>query len=367
MRNKVPIDISVHWRYLHQDLRKTWAKIKRYNKKYKKFSKATICRHMKKQIGDNVMDKRKFNKGRPRKLSLRDERNILRQISVLRSQKVNFTIKRLRLSAGIAHDVSDETVRRVLHRHNFAYRHSAKKGILSKADLSQRLKFAKTVQQKFTDGKLWTDGIAFYLDGASFTHKYEPLDQAQAPKTMIWRKAHDERLKFGLTTKGSHEENRGKVAHFFVAIGYSKGVLLCEQYFGRLNGKMFADFIRDEFPKTFSNSVNPSGKIFLQDGDPNQNSGLARVEMYKVGARKFTIPPRSPDLNPIENIFNLVKKNLNEDAITNNIVWENFAQFSARVKATIESTDVALIDKTIKSMERRIPLVIKGKGQRTRY
>lgn len=366
MRNTVPLDVSLHWRYLHQDLKKTWVEIRSYKPGYKKFSKATICRHMKKEIGEKVFDKRKVNTGRPKKLTTRDERNLLRQINVLRSQRVNFTIKRLRLAAGTPLDVSDETVRRMLHRHKFSYRHSAKKGVLSKNDLSKRLIFARTVAKKFSDGKLWTEGIAFYLDGVSFTHRYHPLDQAQAPKTMVWRKAH-ERLHFGLTAKGSHEGNGGKQAHFIVAIGYTKGVIICEQYDGRLNGQKFADFIRDEFPEAFKASINPRGKFFLQDGDPSQNSVKARNAMYDIGARKFTIPPRSPDLNPIENIFNLLKKKLHNDAINKNIEWENFEHFSARVRATIEEIDVVLIDKTIKSMENRIPLVIKGKGQRTKY
>ena len=28
----------------------------------------------------------------------------------------------------------------------------------------------------------------FFLDGVSFIHKYNPLDQARAPKGRIWRK-----------------------------------------------------------------------------------------------------------------------------------------------------------------------------------
>ena len=46
---------------------------------YWKYSKATICRHMKKNIEDLVVDLRKNNQGRPPKLSVRQKRSISRQ------------------------------------------------------------------------------------------------------------------------------------------------------------------------------------------------------------------------------------------------------------------------------------------------
>ena len=65
---RVPLEVSIHWHYLHQDGRKTWLKISKM-KSYRKYSKATICRHSVKDIGDLVLDKRKQNQGRLTKLS----------------------------------------------------------------------------------------------------------------------------------------------------------------------------------------------------------------------------------------------------------------------------------------------------------
>ena len=48
-----------------------------------KYSKATICRHMVKSIGDLVPDKQKQNQDRPTKLSDRQKRDILSQVEVL--------------------------------------------------------------------------------------------------------------------------------------------------------------------------------------------------------------------------------------------------------------------------------------------
>ena len=367
--NRVPIDVSIHWRFLHQDMGKTWREIQSTKKLYRKFSKATISRHMTKRIGDNTIDKRSNNKGRPKKISDRDRRNILRQVEVLRSQgRVNFTVKRVKSMAGLSSTVCDETIRLVMKSDGLTLRNAAKKGVLTKADLTKRLKFAKRVVREFENSgrELWKTGISFYLDGASFTHKYNPQDQAQAPKKKIWGRT-AERLNYGMTAKSNHEGVGGKQAHFLVGIGYQKGVVFCEQYDGRLNGEKFAEFVRTKLPDAFERSTNPRGKCFLQDGDPSQNSKKAYEALVSIGASKFSIPPRSPDLNPIENIFHIVKNRLSEDALEQGISFENWAQFTTRVKQTIESTDGALIDKTIASMEKRINLVIKNKGERTKY
>ena len=325
--------------------------------------------HEEKCWGYGVIDKRKKNKGRPNKIDERDKRNIIRQIGVLRSRgEVNFTVKRIKLMAGLSRKVCDESVRLVMKSNGFKKRCAAKKGILSKKDLQERYSFAKKIKQKFENNgcHLWKEGIAFYLDGASFTHKYHPLDQAQAPKSRIWRRQ-NERLSFGLTAKSNHEGTGGTQAHFLVGIGYEKGVVFCEQYEGRLNGQKFADFVRTRLPEAFAESGNPRGKMFLQDGDPSQNSKLARDAMFSIGARKFSIPPRSPDLNPIENIFNITKNKLHEDALEQYIEFENFQAFCERVKYTIENVPLEVIDKTIASMEKRIDLVIKSKGERSKY
>ena len=56
--------------------------------------------------------------------------------------------------------------------------------------------------------KLWTEGLAFYLDGVGFTDKYNPYDQALAPRAMAWRKPADG-LSFQQTAKASHEGSGG--------------------------------------------------------------------------------------------------------------------------------------------------------------
>ena len=89
--------------------------------------------------------------------------------------------------------------------------------------------------------------------------------------------------------------------------------------------------------------------------------------MRSIRAKLLSIPARSPDLNPIENLFHLVKNQLNNDAIVQNIKKENFQEFSARVQSTILNFDNIVIDKIIESTSNRVELVVNRKGKRIRY
>ena len=81
---------------------------------------------------------------------------------------------------------------------------------------------------------------------------------------------------------------------------------------------MFADFTHKHFKEAFQKSNNPKDKLFLQDSDPSQNSREANNVMYKIEAKKLSIPSGIPDLNPIENVFNYVRTKLHEESLNRN-------------------------------------------------
>ena len=95
---------------------------------------------------------------------------------------------------------------------------------------------------------------------------------------------------------------------------------------------MFADLIHEHFEEAFEKRNNSKNKLFLQDGDPSQNSRKGNNVMYKVRDKNFSVPARSPDMNPIENVFNYERTNLHEESLNRNISFENFEEYCARVK-----------------------------------
>ena len=73
--------------------------------------------------------------------------------------------------------------------------------------------------------------------------------------------------------------------------------------------------------------------------------------MASVKAKLFAnLPPRSCDINPIENVLNLVKRELQRQAIKNNITYETYEQFAERVKCTLYAMSSDTVDNIISSM-----------------
>ena len=337
---------------------------KKLLKMFPQYSKAAIYKHAKKPLnGKPFFDKRTMNKGRPKKLSIQDERSIICTIPKLREQLGNFTSKRVQLESGVAH-VCNRTVRNVLNKVGYNYLRSRKKGLLHEADLKARKKFCQKVRRKKLSQDFWNKGISIYLDGKGFEYKTNPHDQARAPRARQWRKR-GEGLKFRCMAKGKKEGSTN--VNFMVGIAHNKGVVLCEQWDGRITGEKFAAIVRRCFRKALRNSANPKGKLILMDRCPRQNSRAAMRAINKLGAKVFKIPARSPDLNPIENFFNSVSMKLSNDAIEKQITRESLDEFSQRVKKTMQSFSSEEIDKIIDSMDKRITAVVKGRGQRIKY
>ena len=99
---------------------------------------------------------------------------------------------------------------------------------MSQSDKDMRVTFARRMQADYPMN-VWTDSIAFYLDGISFVYKTNPMDQACVPKGRVWRKK-SEGLTQGCLAKGRKVGTGGKVAKFMVAISHGKGVLVCDRY-----------------------------------------------------------------------------------------------------------------------------------------
>ena len=94
--------------------------------------------------------------------------------------------------------------------------------------------------------------------------------------------------------------------------------------------------------------------MWFQDGDPCQNSATVRKVISLLNCPLLKIPPRSPDLNPMENIFQLVRKQLDKDALEKNICCESMGDFEHRIKATFMAIPTETVDKTIPSMSSRV-------------
>ena len=149
-----------------------------------------------------------------------------------------------------------------------------------------------------------------------------------------------------------------------MAIALNRGVILAKEY-EHMSGQYFSTFVRTNLSKLFEDAKEQ--KWFVMDNDPSQRSKAAKKAINESGATLFAIPPRSPDLNSIENLFHIVKKPLDNQAIDDGIQQDTWEQFTARVQKTILEIPITYINNDLLlSMPKRIEAVIKCKGYTTK-
>jgi len=126
-----------------------------------------------------------------------------------------------------------------------------------------------------------------------------------------------------------------------------------------MDAKFYVDILRRHTPEI--NRMLKGKWRFQQDNDPKHTSRLAQAFLQENMPEVMAWPSNSPDLNPIENLWSIVKGNVerrmpkNQDELERFMVeeWENIP----------DSTLINLV----KSMKRRCELVIEKNGERIPY
>ena len=148
--------------------------------------------------------------------------------------------------------------------------------------------------------------MAFYLDGVSFIYEGNPISDAKKLKGRVWRKKGEG---LTVTTKGSRDLVGGKRLHLIVVIAYGKDVIFVKPY-EKMTADFVSCFVHRNLPTLFeiAGKEEQDRKIFVMDNDPSQTSAKVMRTIADVGVTVQKIPARSPDLNPIEKVFHLVRK-----------------------------------------------------------
>ena len=103
--------------------------------------------------------------------------------------------------------------------------------------------------------------------------------------------------------------------------------------------------------------------VFQQDNDPKHRSKLATSWFREAGVRQMPWPAQSPDLNPIEQLWQQLKTKIGSSPVPARGVHELWE----RVEKEWEKIPVETCQRLIESMPRRIEAVIETKGGHIKY
>jgi DDE superfamily endonuclease len=139
-----------------------------------------------------------------------------------------------------------------------------------------------------------------------------------------------------------------------------------KKHSGGLNGQKYADQVISgplkEFWQAAEEEEGP-GMLVMEDGVPSHRSIVAKKARVEAGISNLTHPPSSPDLNPIEPLWFLLKKHVADipgSANSLSALWD--ATQKAWDGITLED-----IQKHTNRMCDRVGAVARAKGWHTRF
>lgn len=307
-------------------------------------SKSTVHR-----IAKNIEeDLPKCKAGAPSKLTDYDKRKIVRLITSDQCDTAAKVNKELQKDGTI--NVCTRTIQNALRSSGLRAAPKVKKPLLSKRHIKARLDFAKRHQHWTIDDwnrVIWSDETKINRLGSD-------------GRKWCWKKA-GEGLKPRHVNK-TVKHGGGNIKAWGCMTAHGVGYLT--RIDNGLDADLYCRILEEELVQSIEYYGLDKNKIIFQhDNDPKHTSRKATQNLRDLELEVLEWPAQSPDLNPIEHLWEDLKRSLAKyetqpKGMTE--LWE-------RVEAEWNKISIDTCRKLIDSMPNRIEAVLKAKGGYTKY
>lgn len=242
---------------------------------------------------------------------------------------------------------SPSTIRNVLRKAELNGRRARQKPLISKQNKMKRLQFAKDYQNKdfsFWKDVLFTDESKFNIFGSD-------------GKPYVWRRTNEELVSKNLKPTVKHGGGSVMVWGSFSASG--PGALHFID--GIMNQHVYLDILKLNLPLSVQKLGLSDRWKFYQDNDPKHKAYWVRSWLLYNCPHVMETPPQSPDINPIENLWEHLNKNIRKHVISHKT---DLKRILLEEWNKIEPT---FCTKLVQSLPSRLKMVLKNKGLHTKY
>ncbi len=297
-------------------------------------------KHLKKYGTATISQRRP---GRPRNLTPRQERLLMRRVEENRHASSLQLSKEVESQTGVT--ISRDTIRRTLQRNGMHGCRPRKKPLLKPRHKKARLDFARAHADKdedYWDSILWSDETkinVFETDGF---------------KTVWHRKGEEYKEKCMVPTV-----KHGGVSVLMWGCMSAAGVGELHFIDGIMNSQMYCSILKEKLLP----SLHALGHcaLFQHDNDPKHTSKATVGFLKKNRVKVSQWPSMSPDLNPIEHLWAILKRQVEHHSPS------SIQSLKEVILEEWKNIYLAKCRQLVHSMPRRLGAVIKNHGGHTKY
>lgn len=284
-------------------------------------------------------------RGKAKTFTPRETRTLLREVNDDPFKSAIKLAEIMKQSTGKV--VTPKTITNYLKQEGVRARTPRKKPFVSAKNKLKRLEFARknlNQPERFWKRILWTDETKINLFGSDGHQK-------------VWRRSGEALQSKNLRPTVKHGGGSVLLWGSMAADGvgnleFIDGIMNADAYVGILERNMKSSARKLGLGRNF---------MFQQDNDPKHTSKKAREFFQKNKQEVLEWPPQSPDLNPIEHLWEHLKRKL----------WESNVSSKKALKDLIvrewEVIDASVTRNLVDSMQRRLEAVIAANGGATKY
>jgi len=242
-------------------------------------------------------------------------------------------------------DVSSRTVRRRLDEVGLFGRVARSEYPFDERDIQRRLSFAQGYggwTKEDWERVIFSDETHIEVWGRSRVWVQRPAGAAFDPKYFAKRMPHSERV---------------SLWGCFCA----RGVGQAEIFVGEFNAARYVDILQHNLLQTALHFYPHEAWWFQQDNAPQHTSRAARTWFHNHGVNLLDFPPYSPDLNPIENLWAVLKSRVESRLARTTEEVEHI------LKAEWEALNTQLLKTYAHSMPQRCAEVVEHQGHKASY
>ena len=130
---------------------------------------------------------------------------------------------------------------------------------------------------------------------------------------------------------------------------------------GIMDHKMYIDILKTNLHPSAAKMDLEGNFIFQQDNDPKHTALNTKLWLLHNVPKQLNTPPQSPDINPIEHLWQLLDTKIRKRDITSKSSLKTALQEEWALLSAEETR------KLVESMPRRLLAVIQAKGNPTKY